>query len=164
MNCGPVRLITFLLFICCARLAAQKSDSTTLFSSTKAEELFSAKQSSQKTDTTIDNTFNYYQTGVLGNIGLPSYSLLAQENTTSSGFFQWMKLNNDNDLFTDKQLLYFYPSGKVYTKIFAAMGQKQEQVFKIQHSQNIKRLNINLSFNRYSCFGFYNFQKTITDN
>ncbi len=155
---------TLLLITSFTCLKAQKPDSTILFSSTKAEEMFGIKQSSQKTDTIIDNTQNYYQNGVLGNIGLPSYSLLAQENNSSSGFFNWTNLNNRNDLFTDKQPLYFRPSGKIYTKITAVMGQKQEQVFKIQHSQNIKRINISLLFNRYSCFGFYNAQKTLTDN
>jgi len=164
MNFGSKYFLPILLLTNFIRLSAQKPDSTILFSSTKTEEMFGLKQSSQKTDTIIDNTQNYYQNGVLGNIGLPSYSLLAQENNSSSGFFNWTKLNNSNDLFTDKQALYFRPSGKIYTKIFATMGQKQEQVFKIQHSQNINRVNITLMFNRYSCFGFYNFQKTITDN
>ncbi len=156
--------LSFLLLISFFSLSAQKKDSTLLFTSTQTEQLFSIKQSTQKTDTIIDNTQNYYQTGVLGNIGLPSYSLLAQENNSSQNFFKWTTLTNSNDLFTEKDPVYFYPSGKVYTRIFAAMGQKQEQVFKLQHSQNIKRVNISLLFNRYSCFGFYTFQKTITDN
>jgi hypothetical protein len=161
---GRKHFLPLLLIVSFIRLSAQKSDSTILFSSTQNEEMFGIRQSSQKTDTILDNIQNYYQNGVLGNIGLPTYSLLAKDNSYSSNFFNWTKLNNSNDLFTDKQPLYFRPSGKVYTKITAVMGQKQEQVFKIQHSQNIKRVNISLLFNRYSCFGFYLNQKTITDN
>ena len=164
MNFGRKYFLTILLIAAFIALKAQKPDSTILFSSTQNEEMFGIKHSSQQTDTLLDNTQNYYQTGVLGNIGLPSYSLLAQDNNASSGIFNWTNLNNRNDLFTDKQALYFRPSGKIYTKLFATMGQKQEQVFKIRHSQNIKRVNISLLFNRYSGFGFYLSQKTITDN
>jgi len=138
-------------------------DSTLLFLNTSDEEKLGIKSSTQGTDTLLDNLHNYYQVGVLGNLGLPSYSLLAEDNSTS-GFFKWMKLNNRNDLFTNKQPVYFYPEGKVYTRVFAAMGQKLEQVFKILHSQNIKRVNVSLQFNRYSCLGFYLNQKSITDN
>jgi len=138
-------------------------DSTLLYLSTNEEEKFSIKNSTQRTDTVLNNLHNYYQMGVLGNMGLPSYSLLAEDNS-QGGFFKWMNLNNRNDLFTNKQPVYFYPAGKVYTKVFAAMGQKLEQVFKILHSQNIKRVNVSLQFNRYSCLGFYLSQKSITDN
>ncbi len=138
-------------------------DSTILSVSTAEEQKLSIYNSTKGADTVLDNHHNYYQTGVLGNIGLPSYSLLATDNS-QSGFFNWITLNNRNDLFTDKQPVSFYPQGKIYTKVFAAVGQKQEQVFKLIHSQNIKRVNISLQFNRYSCFGFYTYQKTITDN
>jgi hypothetical protein len=158
------RLLVLLLILYSYIGLSQKPDSTLLLSSTQNEELVGLTQSSQKTDTILDNTHNYYQTGVLGNMGLPSYSLIAQDNNASSDFFIWTRLNNSNDMFTDKQALYFRPSGKIYTKITAAMGQKQEQLFKVQHSQNIKRVNISVLFNRYSCLGFYQNQKAITDN
>lgn len=140
-------------------------DTTLLFQSTPDEQRFSIQNSTKPIDSTLDNLHNYYQMGVLGNIGLPSYSLIANGSTNlNDGFFRWMNLNNQNDLFTSKQPVFFYPKGKIYTKIFAAMGQKQEQVFKILHSQNIGRVNVSLQFNRYSCIGFYTNQKTITDN
>ncbi|HXB39380.1 MAG TPA: putative porin [Bacteroidia bacterium] len=145
------------------RIPYRIKDSTEILTSTSSQELFNEKYSQKNKDSILDNLHNYYQTGVLGNIGMPSYSLLAHDNT-QNGFFNWMNLNNNNDLFSNKQSVYFYPQGKIYTRVFAAMGQKQEQVFKILHSQNIKRVNISLQFNRYSCFGFYVFQKTITDN
>jgi len=138
-------------------------DSTLLFLSTSDEQKLGISNSIQHIDTVLDNLHNYYQVGVLGNMGLPSYSLLA-ENRSESGFFRWMNLNNYNDLFTNQQPVYFYPAGKVYTKVFASIGQKQEQVFKILHSQNIKRVNLSLQFSRYSCLGFYLNQKSITDN
>jgi hypothetical protein len=141
------------------------ADSTILYNSTADEQRFSIKRSTQSTDTILDNLHNYYQMGVLGNMGLPSYALLAGTNSYyDNGFFKWMILNNANDLFSSRQPVYFYPKGKVYTKVFAAMGQKQEQVFKILHSQNIGRINISLQFNRYSCIGFYQNQKSLTDN
>jgi len=129
------RFVFFILtfFLLLPLIHAQKKDSTVILSSTAGDEVLSIKYSSQKADTVIDNFFNYHQTGVLGNIGLPSYSLLAKENTQSSGFFNWMNLNNQNDLFTANQPIYFYPQGKIYTKVLAVMGQKQEKVFKILH-------------------------------
>lgn len=146
-------------------VSSARPDSTILHLSTTEEQRFSIKNSNQRNDTVLDNLHNYYQMGVLGNIGLPSYSLLVGGTpNTDNGFFKWVNLNNQNDLFTSKQPVYFYPKGKVYTKIFAAMGQKQEQVFKILHSQNIGRVNISLQFNRYSCIGFYQNQKSLTDN
>ena len=112
----------------------------------------------------LDNTHNYYQTGVLGNMGLPSYSLIAdrQERGTST-FFNWNKLNNRNDLITEDDPLNF-STHKIYTKITAAMGQKQEQFFKIMHSQTYKKINFSLLFNRYSCLGFYQQQQSLTTN
>lgn len=156
--------LSFILILLACAAVAQKSDSTILFSSTQNEEMFGLKQSSQKTDTVLDNTHNYYQTGVLGNMGLPSYSLLAQDKTACSTIFNWGQMNNSNDMFNDRQALYFRPSGKIYTKLTGAIGQKQEQYFKLVHSQNIKRVNISLMFNRYSCQGFYLNQKSIADN
>jgi hypothetical protein len=137
-------------------------DTTSLYYSTPEEQRLARGYANPK-DNSLDNLNNYYQMGVLGNIGLPSYSLIA-ENNLSGGFFKAFNLNNGRDLFNNSEPVYFQPSGKIYTKVFAAMGQKQEQVFKILHSQKIKQVNISLAFNRYSCLGFYNFQKTLTDN
>lgn len=159
-----MKRIVFFFFASLSIARAQVADSTLLLMSTVEEEKLSIRNSSKAKDTVIDNQFNYYEMGVLGNTGLPSYSLLVKEQPAHNGFFKWMNLNNDNDLLTTNKPVYFYPQGKIYTKVFAAMGQKQEQVFKILHSQNIKRVNISLAFNRYSCFGFYLSQKTLTDN
>lgn len=139
-------------------------DSTILHASTAAELKLGIKNSTQHTDTLLDNLHNYYETGVLGNIGLPSYSLLAGSATAHDGFFKWMELNNQRDLYTSSRPVYFHPQGKIHTRVFGAMGQKLEQVFKLLHAQQIKRTNISLAFNRYSCFGFYSKQRSLTDN
>ncbi len=159
-----MKRIVFFLLTSLSIARAQVADSTLLLMSNAEEEKLSIRNSSKAKDTVIDNQFNYYDMGVLGNTGLPSYSLLVKEQPAHSGFFKWMNLNNESDLFTTHKPVYFYPQGKIYTKVFAAMGQKQEQVFKLLHSQNIKRVNISLAFNRYSCFGFYLNQKSLTDN
>lgn len=137
-------------------------DTTRIFYSTPEEQRLLQKYE-HANDNSLDNLNNYYQMGVLGNMGLPSYPLIA-ENNLSGGFFKALNLNNSRDLFKNNDPVYFHPSGKVYTKVFAAMGQKLEQTFKILHSQKIKQVNISLAFNRYSCQGFYNYQKTLTDN
>lgn len=154
-----------LLFILVSFFAkAQLPDSTYYLSSTRTQNLFNLINNSKVIDTVLDNTHNYYQTGVLGNMGLPSYSLMAdKQQRNSSTFFIWNKLNNRNDLLTENDPVYF-STQKVYTKITAAMGQKQEQFFKLIHSQNIKKVNISLLFNRYSCTGFYQEQQTLTTN
>ncbi len=144
--------------------AQKKPDSTYFLSSTRTQNLLGLTNNSKGIDTVLDNTHNYYQTGVLGNMGLPSYSLIAdrQERGTST-FFNWNKLNNRNDLITEDDPLNF-STYKVYTKITAAMGQKQEQFFKIMHSQTFKKINFSLLFNRYSCLGFYQQQQSLTTN
>lgn len=141
----------------------EKKDSTVLFRANALEGKWKEYYCSKRSDTTLEQLHNYYTMGVLGNIGLPTFQLMPEEKASPS-FFKWMSLNNRNDLLTTQQPVYYKPQGKVYTKLFASMGQKQEQVFKIVHSQNIRNVNISLAFNRYSCFGFYNLQKTISDN
>ena len=160
----PSFLCLLVLSIVFASAAHAQVDSTVLLTSTPAEARLDIRNSTQRTDTVLDNLHNYYETGVLGNIGLPSYSLLIDYVRAPEGMFRWMQLNNSRDLFTSAHPVYFFPQGKVYTKVFAAMGQKQEQVFKLLHSQNIKRVNLSLAFNRYSCIGFYARQRSVTDN
>ncbi len=159
-----MRLFVILFFIS-TQLLAQKPDSTYYVSSTHTEYAFGLTQSSKAKDTILDNVHNYYQTGLLGNMGLPSYSLLADKpQQGSSTFFKWNKLNNRNDLITEDNALYFNTQ-KVYTKISAAVGQKQEQFLKLVHVQNIrKKVNVSLLFNRYSCTGFYLQQQSLITN
>ena len=149
-----------LLLITLFAQAQKKPDSTYYLSSTRTQNLLGLTNNSKAIDTVLDNTHNYYQTGVLGNMGLPSYSLIAdrQERGTST-FFNWNKLNNRNDLITEDDPLNF----STY-KITAAMGQKQEQFFKIMHAQTYKKINFSLLFNRYSCLGFYQQQQSLTTN
>ena len=153
------------LFLISLFAQAQKPDSTFYISSTRTQNLFGLTESSKGKDTILDNTHNYYQTGVLGNMGLPTYSLIAeQQSRGASTFFNWNKLNNRNDLITENDPVYFHTE-KVYTKITAVMGQKQEQFFKLMHSQTIKKkVNVSLLFNRYSCIGFYGQQQSLTTN
>ncbi|MHB8260166.1 MAG: putative porin [Bacteroidia bacterium] len=152
------------LFLVSIVVLAQKPDTTFYLSSTRTQNMFDLSDNSKAKDTTLDNTHNYYQIGVLGNMGLPSYSLIAdrQQRGTSS-FFNWNKLNNRNDLITEDDPMYF-TTHKVYTKITAVMGQKVEQYLKLEHSQTIKKVNISLLFNRYSCLGFYQQQQSLVTN
>jgi hypothetical protein len=156
--------LSILLFSLSGLAAIAQTDSTVLHACSPGEERLGIKTSSQKTDTVLDNLHNYYETGVLGNMGLPSFPLLVRPDNAFRGFFRWMPLNNSRDLFTAQQSVYFYPQGKVYTRLFGAMGQKQEQFFRLLHSQNIRRINVTLAFNRYSCIGFYARQRSIADN
>jgi hypothetical protein len=146
-------------------VVAQKPDTTYYKSSTRTEYILGLSENSKEKDTTLNHTQNYYQTGVLGNMGLPSYSLIAgQPKHGTATFFSWNKLNNRNDLITEDDALYFNTQ-KIYTKITAAIGQKQEQFLKVMHSQNIrKKVNISMLFNRYSCTGFYLQQQSLTTN
>ncbi|HKC68391.1 MAG TPA: putative porin [Bacteroidia bacterium] len=157
--------LCFTFFLVSIFVQAQKPDSTYYISSTRTENLLGLSESSKATDTTLDNIHNYYQTGVLGNMGLPSYSLIAEQTKhTSATFFSWNKLNNQKDLITEDDPLYFRTE-KVYTKITAAVGLKQEQFLKLVHSQTIKKkVNVSLLFNRYSCTGFYLQQQSLTTN
>jgi hypothetical protein len=160
-----MRYLYVILFFISLDLSAQKPDTTYYISSTRAQQILGLHQSSKATDTILDNVQNYYQTGVLGNMGLPSYSLIADKPKQGTAtFFNWNKLNNRNDLITEDDPLYFNTE-KVYTKITAAIGQKQEQFLKLVHVQKIrKKLNVALMFNRYSCTGFYLQQQSLTTN
>jgi hypothetical protein len=157
--------LCFTFFLVSIFVQAQKPDSTYYTSATRTQNLLGVNENSKAKDTTLDNTHNYYQTGVLGNMGLPSYSLIAeQQKHTSAAFFSWQKLNNRSDLITEDDPMYFHTE-KIYTKITAAVGQKQEQFLKLVHSQNIKKkVNVSLLFNRYSCTGFYLQQQSLTTN
>jgi len=159
-------LYVIILFIS-INVLAQKTKPDTAFytSSTRAQQVLGLHESSKATDTILDNAQNYYQMGVLGNMGLPSYSLIANApKQGTSTFFNWNKLNNRNDLITEDDPLYFNTE-KVYTKVTAAIGQKQEQFLKLVHVQKIrKKVNVSLLFNRYSCAGFYLQQQSLTTN
>ena len=157
--------LCFTFFLVSILVHAQKPDTTYYTSATRTQSLLGLSENSKATDTTLDNTHNYYQTGVLGNMGLPSYSLIAEQaKHTSATFFSWNKLNNQKDLITEDDPLYFNTE-KIYTKITAAVGQKQEQFLKLVHSQTIrKKVNVSLMFNRYSCTGFYLQQQSLTTN
>src|ERR1700757_44742 len=158
-------LLCFTFFLVSIFVQAQKPDSTYYTSATRTQNLLGLSENSKATDTTLDNTHNYYQTGVLGNMGLPSYSLIAEQpKHNSATFFSWNKLNNQKDLITEDDPMYF-GTEKVYTKITAAIGLKQEQFLKLVHSQTIrKKVNISMLFNRYSCTGFYLQQQSLTTN
>ena len=162
-----MRFLYVTFFLISINLLAQKSKPDTTFytSSTRTQQILGLNDNSKATDTILDNVNNYYQTGVLGNMGLPSYSLIADKpKQGTSTFFNWNKLNNRNDLITEDDPLYFNTE-KVYTKITAAAGQKQEQFLKLVHVQKIrKKVNVSLLFNRYSCTGFYLQQQSLTTN
>lgn len=140
-------------------------DSTVLYSSSAQDYMLDHSGSSKHEDTTLKDIQNYYRIGVLGNVGLPSYSLLAEpDKRVSNTLFRWNKLNNNNDLITESDPIYF-STPKIYTRISAAMGQKQEQYLKLVHAQKLfKKVNIGLLFNRYSCLGFYQNQQSLTTN
>jgi len=160
-----MRFLYVILCFISLQLLAQKPDTTFYTSSTRSQNLLGLSESSKGSDTTLDNIQNYYQIGVLGNMGLPSYSLIADKpKQGTSTFFNWNKLNNRADLITEDDPLYFNTE-KIYTKITAAMGQKQEQFLKLVHVQKIrKKVNVSLLFNRYSCAGFYLQQQSLTTN
>lgn len=157
--------LCFTFFLVSIFAQAQKPDSTYYTSTTRTQSLLGLNENSKASDTTIDNTYNYYRTGVLGNMGLPSYSLIAEQpKHTSATFFSWNKLNNHSDLITEDDPMYF-GTEKIYTKITAAVGFKQEQFLKLVHVQQIrKKVNVSLMFNRYSCTGFYLQQQSLTTN
>ena len=71
-------LYVIILFISINVLAQKTKPDTTFYtSSTRAQQVLGLHESSKATDTILDNAQNYYQMGVLGNMGLPSYSLIA---------------------------------------------------------------------------------------
>ncbi|MBS1647749.1 MAG: hypothetical protein JST67_10450 [Bacteroidetes bacterium] len=164
LGCSIFLLCSFFAAAQKLKLSSSPVDSTFYTYATRTQQLLGLSSNSKATDTTLDNINNYYQTGVLGNMGLPSYSLLAQapQHGTAS-FFSWNKLNNRNDLITEDDPLYFN-TARVYTKVTALMGQKQEQFLKLVHVQKIKKVNVSLLFNRYSCTGFYLQQQSLVTN
>jgi hypothetical protein len=98
----------------------------------------------------------------LGNIGQANIPLIFYLNRIN-GF------NYDRDRFRLYQLrsedFVYYNTRIPYTEAVAVLGSKQEQVFKIEHTQNItENLNFGFLFSRIKSEGFYSSQNTNISN
>ncbi len=117
----------------------------------------------QANDSTLKDRHNYYNNSLLGNHGLPSYSLQNPVLLSHLGF-QYYNLPYSKDMFDETQGV-FYNSPLPFTSLFAVAGQRQEQMLKFLHTQNVKnKVNITLQLNRYKCDGFYQKQLGFVNN
>lgn len=128
-------------------------------------QVFSGERMSvdQANDSILQNRHNYYSNTILGNMGLPSYSLTKANSPNDIGF-NYYRMPYSGDMFDENQPV-FYNSPLPLTSVFAVAGQKQEQMLKFLHTQNVKgKVNITLKLNRYKCDGFFQKQLGFVNN
>ena len=114
-------------------------------------------------DSVITNYQNYYPRNTSGNLGLPSAQLDFLYKVKSLGFKMY-DAPYHNDMINADDVLFYQTQGP-YANLSGIAGSKQEQMFKLLFSNSFKnKLNLTLTFNRYSGLGFYKRQQSFTNN
>lgn len=151
-------------FFYCATTLAQY-DTTIKTSYFKQVNIYfnNLNENHQKEDSTLENHFNYTSPDFNGNLALPSQEILLENKLQTSIGFRYINPNYKNHFYT-KNDISFYNTKTPYTRAFVLVGQRQEQIMRLLHTQNIKQFNYMLKFNRYKCNGFYKQQTAVNDN
>ena len=125
--------------------------------------LYGTAENHLSSDTLLDQQFNYFLKDFNGGLALPSSELLLENKFTEAMGVRYFKPNYRSHLFDERDIL-FHQAKKPYTRAFALAGMRQEQILKLIHTQNIRRLNYSILFNRYKSVGFYKNQLGTVDN
>lgn len=114
-------------------------------------------------DSSLD-TYHYYVPGffqnfkTLGNIGSPVQCMF-YSNPQITGFNSG--INFMDAYISKKENIKYYNTRRPYSKIFFVTGSKEEQVLKMQLTENIGRqFNFGLNYDNIISTGFYQRQKT----
>jgi hypothetical protein len=124
---------------------------------------FNAQENHLGEDTVLDNHFNYVLPSFNGNIGLPSQEIYVEDKGLTEMGLRYVVPNYRKSFFTKSDVA-FYSSRQPYTRAFALVGQRQEQIIRLIHTQNIRRFNYAVKFNRSKGLGFYTKQFSVEDN
>lgn len=116
-----------------------------------------------KIDSSITNFQNYFPRNTNGHLGQASSPLFVKNQSQSIGF-QMYNAPYQNDMIKGDDVKYYQTKGP-YASLTGIAGSKQEQSFKLLFSNTFKnKLNLTLTFNRYSGIGFYKYQQSFTNN
>ena len=124
---------------------------------------FSQTENHLQEDTLLDGHFNYFPKDFNGNLGQPSQEIVFDNHTFDRLGLRFFKSNYRSHMLTENDVL-FHKTKKPYTRVFALAGMRQEQILKLIHTKNIRRLNYTVIFNRYKSVGFYKNQLAAIDN
>jgi len=114
-------------------------------------------------DTTITNFQNYFPKNTNGQLGHASRILTVDYDVKDIGF-KLFDAPFQNDVITNNQVKYMQTKGP-FVSLTGIAGSKSEQLFKLLCSNSFKnKLNLTLTFNRYSGIGFFTHQKSFTNN
>ncbi|MBL7931052.1 MAG: hypothetical protein JNL60_04075 [Bacteroidia bacterium] len=114
-------------------------------------------------DTMVTDLVNYFPRNFLGNTGLPSPQYILKYGSDPIGF-RLMNPPLENDQFRDQQVEYYRTKGP-YADLTGIAGSKEYQAFKCLFTHTYRdKVNIAVRFNRYTSKGFYQKQKTYTNN
>ncbi|MFN6039992.1 MAG: putative porin, partial [Bacteroidota bacterium] len=125
--------------------------------------LFGEQETHLKKDTLIDGHFNYFAKDFNGSLAQPSQDLIIQNTKPDELGLRFFKPNYRSHILQESDVL-FHQTVKPYTRVFALAGMRQEQILKLLHTRNIKRVNYTVIFNRYKAVGFYKNQLGTVDN
>lgn len=114
-------------------------------------------------DTLLNEHFNYFAKDFNGNLAQPSQEIVLENREFDPLGFRFFRPNYRSHILTEKDIL-FHKNQKPYTKVFGLAGMRQEQILRLVHSKNIRRINYSVIFNRYKSVGFYKYQLAAVDN
>ncbi|MEO7087768.1 MAG: putative porin [Bacteroidia bacterium] len=124
-------------------------------SSTSDKNEIQVLENFSRIDTSLINFQRYTSFYNLGNSGTPLVNLfLPHYSDVEDGF------HYDNDFMDSYRItnnsINYYNTKAPYTELYAVVGAKEEQFFKLLHTQNVnKNLNFCLNFNRVRSAGSY---------
>lgn len=114
-------------------------------------------------DTMITSFMDYFPRNFMGTAGLPSPQYILKYGSDPIGF-RLMNPPLENDQFKDQQVEYYRTKGP-YADLTGIAGSKEYQVFKCLFTHTYRdKVNIAVRFNRYTSKGFYQRQRTYTNN
>jgi hypothetical protein len=124
--------------------------------------LFSTYRSTYP-DTGITALHDYHPRNFMGNVGLPSPRYTLRYGTSDLGF-RFFHPPYDQDRFSEADVQYARTLGP-YASLTGITGSKKLQMFRALFTQTYRnKINVNLSFRRYTSEGFYRRQQTYTNN
>lgn len=154
-----------MLFLCAFSVQAQVFYSVNphyLKSKTEQNNLVSDYKDSYP-DTSITEQINYFPRNFMGHLGLPSPDYLWRYGTEDIGF-RLLPSAFTQDKFLDKQVAYYRSKGP-YASLNGIAGSKEFQILKMLFTHTYKeKVNITVGFNRYTSKGFYQRQRSYTNN
>ena len=158
-------------FLLCLVLWVQMNSSAQSFYSVKPDYLRSRQEGSallgryenSYPDSSISAIHEFFPRNFSGNYGLAQPDYIMNYKVNDLGF-QLSPSFITNDRFMDKDVRYYRTKGP-FAELTGVAGSRQLQVLKMIFTHTYKdKVNITLKFNRYTSQGFYQKQRSYTNN